>query len=590
MPLEAWITLGAIVLMGAALIRNIAGPDVILLGTLALLATLGIVTPGDAVAGFGNQGLITVAALFIVVAGLAQTGAMGLVVQPLLGLPRSAVAAQIRLMLPVTVMSAFLNNTPIVAMFMPVVSDWSRKIGVAPSKLFLPLSYAAILGGSCTLIGTSTNLVVHGLLLAEPGQSLTVGLFDLAWVGVPCAVAGVAYCLIFGRWLLPDRRGAVSIHNDPRQYTAEMIVDRSGGMVGQTIESAGLRHLPGLYLAEIDRDGEVLPAVSPHERLRGGDRLVFVGVIASVVDLRKMRGLLPATDQVYKLGSRPLHRLLIEAVVSETCPLVGQTIREGRFRTTYNAAVIAVARSGQRINRKIGDIALQPGDTLLLEAGRDFAAHQRNNRDFYLVSPVENSTPPNHDRAWIALGILAAMVLLASLNLMSMLGAAMAAATLMVLTRCCTAGQARSSLDWSVLLVIGAAFGIGHAMTSSGLADHIAHCMMSAAGTHPWVALAVIYAITMLFTALITNNAAAVLVYPIARATAESLDVNFLPYAIAIMLAASNDFATPIGYQTNLMVYGPGGYRFSDYLKFGTPLNILVMLIALGLIPLIWSF
>ena len=590
MSVDAWITLGAIAVMAAALVRNIAGPDVILLGTLALLTALGVVSPGEAVAGFGNQGLIAVAALFIVVAGLGQTGAMNLVVQPLLGLPRSVLGAQMRLMLPVAGLSAFLNNTPIVAMFMPVVTDWCRKIGLAPSKLFLPLSYAAILGGTCTLIGTSTNLVVHGLLIAEPGQPYQLGLFELAWVGVPCMIVGIAYCLIFGRWLLPDRRSALDLTDDPRQYTVEMIVEPGGALVGQTIETAGLRHLPGLYLVEIDRGGNVLPAVAPHETLESGDRLVFVGIVESVVDLRKMRGLLPATNQVFKLGNRPTNRLLIEAVVSNTCPLIGRTIREGQFRTTYNAAVIAVARSGERINRKIGDITLQPGDTLLLEAGRDFATRQRNSRDFFLVSPIEGSTPPDHERAWIALAILVAMVAVVTLNLMSLLAAAMAAAALMVLTRCCTASQARGSFDWPVLLVIGAAFGVGQAMQSSGLAGHIAGAVMALAGTDPWITLAAVYAITMLFTAFVTNNAAAVLVYPIARAAAETLDVSLMPYAIAIMLAASNDFATPIGYQTNLMVYGPGGYRFSDYLRFGTPLNLIVMAITLLLAPRIWPF
>lgn len=586
---DGWVTLGAIALMAAALIRNIAGPDVILLGTLALLATLGVVSPADAVRGFGNEGLVTVAALYIVVAGLSQTGAMNLIAAPLLGRPKSTFDAQVRLMLPVAGLSAFLNNTPLVAMFLPVVSDWCKKTGISPSKLFLPLSYAAILGGTCTLIGTSTNLVVFGLLRDLP-TPYDLGLFDIAWVGVPAAAVGIAYCLIMGRWLLPDRKSVTAAVEDMRQYCVEMIVDPAGPLVGQTIEQAALRHLPGLYLMEIERGAEVIPAVSPQEKLRGGDRLIFVGIVESVVDLRKMRGLVPATDQVNKVAARPVHRMLIEAVVSSNCPLVGKSIREGRFRTTYNAAVIAVARSGERIKMKVGDIVLRPGDTLLLEAGRDFADQQRNSKDFYLVSPIENSAPPRHEKAWLALGILVAMVGAATFELMSMLGAAMAAAAAMVVTRCCTGGEARRSLDWNVLLVIGAAFGIAAAMQQTGAAAFVASNLMRIGGATPWTALATIYLVTMAFTALITNNAAAVLVFPIAHAAAEGLGVNFMPFAIAIMLAASNDFATPIGYQTNLMVYGPGGYRFSDYLRFGTPLNLLVMAVTLILAPLIWPF
>jgi di/tricarboxylate transporter len=590
MDWHGWVTLGAIVLMAAALLRNLAGPDVILLGTLALLTTVGVIDPVEAVGGFDNEGLITVAAMFIVVAGLSATGGMRLITAPLLGRPRSTLDAQIRLMLPVAAMSAILNNTPIVAMFMPVVNDWCKKSGISPSKLFIPLSYASILGGTCTLIGTSTNLVVNGLLLDVYGDSAALGLFTIAYVGLPAAAVGIVYCLVFGRRLLPDRHSVTAAGEDLRQYTVEMIVEPNGPLVTQTIEGAGLRHLPGLYLAEIERDGEVLAAVGPDEKLEALDRLVFVGIVESVVDLRKMRGLFPATNQVDKLGTQPVHRRLVEAVVSNRCPMVGKSIRAGQFRTTYNAAVIAVSRGGERLRVKIGDVVLQPGDTLLLEAGPDFAVRQRNSTNFYLVSALENSAPPRHERAWIALVILIAMILLASLEVMSMLGVVMAAAAAMVVTRCCSGSEVRRSPDWSVLLVIGASFGIGEAMEQSGAASFIAIGLMSLGGASAWTALVTIYAITMLFNACITNNAAAVLVFPIAQVTAETLGVGITPFAVALMFAGSNDFATPIGYQTNLMVYGPGGYRFGDYVRFGGPLNLLMLVIGVVLIPIFFPF
>lgn len=590
MDWHGWITLGAIALMSVALLRNIARPDVILLGTLTLLTTAGVIDPVEAVGGFDNEGLMTVATMFIVVAGLSATGGMSLLTSPLLGRPRSTLDAQMRLMLPVTVMSAFLNNTPIVAMFMPVVNEWCKKSGISPSKLFIPLSYAAILGGTCTLIGTSTNLVVNGLLLDHYGDDAGLRLFDIAYIGLPAAVIGIAYCLVFGRLLLPDRHSAIAAGRDLRQYTVEMIVEPNGPLVGQTIERAGLRHLSGLYLAEIERHGDVLTVVGPDEKLEASDRLVFVGIVESVVDLRRMRGLLPATDQLDKLDTESGHRRLVEAVVSNSCPMVGKSIREERFRTTYNAAVIAVGRGGERLRVKIGDVVLQPGDTLLIEAGPDFARLQRNSTDFYLVSALENSAPPRHDRAWVAMVILAAMILLASLEVMSMLGAAMAAAAAMVVTRCCTGGEARRSPDWSVLVVIGASFGIGNAMEQSGAAAYIASGLMSLGGAHEWTALVTIYAITMIFNAFITNNAAAVLVFPIAQATAETLGVSITPFAVALMFAGSNDFATPIGYQTNLMVYGPGGYRFGDYVRFGGPLNLLMLVVGVALIPVCFPF
>jgi di/tricarboxylate transporter len=591
---EAWFILGLLGFVLVALARNWAAPDVVLMGALTL--TMGVSgfsagrlpDAGAAIQGFANEGLITVGVLFVVVAGLTQTGAMALITQPMLGRPRTVLGAQARLMFPLTALSAFLNNTPIVAAFMPVVGDWCKRTGIAPSKLFIPLSYAAILGGTCTLIGTSTNLVVNGLLLADP-TTPGLGMFDLAWIGVPCAVVGVTYVLLMSRWLLPDRKSALSLSDDPRRYTVEMVVQAHGPLVGQTIEQAGLRHLPGLFLVEIERAGELLAAVGPSVKLEADDRLVFVGIVESVVDLRKMRGLSPATNQVFKLNAPQDHRCLIEAVVSSACPLVGKSIREGGFRTMYGAAIIAVARGGQRIQKKIGDIILQPGDTLLLESPQDFARRQRNSRDFYLVSKVQDSTPPRHDRAWAALVVLLAMVVLFTAGWVNIVTAAMLAAGAMILLRCCTATVARQSIDWQVLIVIGASFGLGSALDKSGAAATIARNVVQLTSGHPTATLAVVYALTMGFTALINNNAAAVLMFPIAKAAAGSLGADLTPFAVAIMLAASNDFATPLGYQTNLMVYGPGGYRFMDYVRFGGPLNGLMFLTSVTLIPLVWK-
>jgi di/tricarboxylate transporter len=317
---------------------------------------------------------------------------------------------------------------------------------------------------------------------------------------------------------------------------------------------------------------------------------VFVGVVESVVDLQKIRGLTPATNQVFKLDAPRAQRVLIEAVVSNTCPLIDKTIREGRFRTVYNAAVIAVARNGERIAMKIGDIVLHPGDTLLLEAHPSFAEHQRNSRDFYLVSAVQDSAPLRHEKAWIAVAVLAGMVGAVAFGWLEMLPAALLAAGFMILARCCSATAARRSIDWSLLIVIAAAFGIGRALEVTGAAQHIAEALLGVAGHNPWVALIVVYGVTMLFTELITNNAAAVLVFPIAMSTANALGVNVMPFVAAIMMAASASFSTPLGYQTNLMVYGPGGYRFTDYLRVGGPLNLLMWITTATLAPLIWPF
>jgi di/tricarboxylate transporter len=375
-----------------------------------------------------------------------------------------------------------------------------------------------------------------------------------------------------------------------REYTLEMLVEEGSSLIGKNLEEAGLRNLPGAFLAEIERGGTILPAVSPRVRLQGNDRLLFVGVVDSMVELVRMRGLVPAPDQLFKLDAPRAERRFFEVVVSRSRPMVGVTIRSGKFRTRYDAVVIAVARNGARVRGKVGDIELRTGDTLLLESRPSFLTRQRNSRDFLLVSEVRDASLPRYERAWTATAILVAMVVIATSGLLSMLEAALLAAGLMLVTRCTSAAGARNRIDWSVLTIIGASLGIGAAMSKSGAAESIALWWVGMAGDSPWLALIAIYAITSVFTELITNNAAAVLIFPIAEATAQSLGVSLWPFVAVVMVAASASFATPIGYQTNLMVYGPGGYRFTDYLRIGTPLNVLLGAVAVLLAPLIWPF
>lgn len=586
MSWEAWFSLGVVACNVLLLVFTRIGADLVLVFGVTTLLLAGILTPRDAFSGLSNEGMITVGVLYVVVAGLNETGVVTWLGPRLFGRPTRLPGAQVRLMAPVAALSAVLNNTPLVAMMIPAVADLAKRHGFAASKLMIPLSYAAILGGTCSLIGTSTNLVVNGLLLEQTDVRLR--LFELAWVGVPATLVGTGFILLFSRWLLPDRSAPIGERSDPRAYTVEMLVEPTRALVGKSIEAAGLRRLPQLYLAEVERGQRLIPAVAPTEVLQGGDRLVFVGVIESVVDLNRVRGLIPAPDQVAKLTTPRPQRSLIEAVVSTSSPFVGKSVREGQFRTRYNAVIIAVARNGERVHKKIGDIALQPGDTLLLEAPPGFAAAQRNSRDFFLVSRVANSNPLWHDRARLALGILAGMVGAVAFGWLSMVPAALLAAGLMLLTRCLTAAAARRSVDGQVLIVIAASFGLGRALEVTGAADAIAATLVAAAGGNPYLSLVAVYLLTMLFTEVITNNGAAVLMLPFALATATSLDANVTTFAVCIMMAASASFATPIGYQTNLMVYGPGGYRFTDYARIGVPLALAVAAITLTVAPLVW--
>lgn len=591
---ESWFCLGTLVTLLFALSRNRIPTDAVMLMALTVIVGVGAVTGSKllpdanvAVSGLGNSGLVSIAVLFVVVAGLVQTGAITMA-RRLIGTPQTVPKALMRLFGPVMGASAFLNNTPVVAMFMPVVDDLCKRTSLSPSRLYLPMAYAATFGGICTLVGTSTNLIVAGMLKDDVG--IEMHMFDLAWTGLPCAVAGALFLVFFSNRLLPDRSAAVNADEDPRQYTVEMIVQPGGPLVGKSIEQAGLRHLKNLYLVEIIREEQPIVAVSSRQRLRANDQLVFVGVVEGVAELKQIRGLASTVDDADALQVEFGKRQLIEAVVSDRCPLVGSSIRDGLFRTTYNAAIVAIARGDQRIPGKIGDVRLRAGDTLLLDTDEDFLKRQRNSSHFHLVSGVDNSQPIRHDRAWMAILILLTMVVVVATGYMSLLPAALAAACLTVVTGCCSLGQARDSVDWSLLVVIASALGIAAAVTSSGLAASVAGSIIALAGGNPWLVLLAVYFVTTLFTETITNNAAAALVFPIAMASATKLDVSVMPFAIVVCVAASAGFATPFAYQTNLMVYGPGGYRFTDYFRIGIPLSLIFMIITVVLTPFVWPF
>lgn len=584
-----WFTLALVAFCFLLFARTRIAPDIVTTGALTLLLVSGVLTTGEALAGFSNPGMLTVAVLYVVVSGLTETGAVGWIGQALLGRPTGPANARLRVMLPAAAVSAFLNNTPVVAIFIPAVMDWAKRHRLAPSGLLIPLSYASIVGGVCTLIGTSTNLVVDGLYTARTGAA-GFGLFDLAWVGLPIVAITIGYMMLVGGRLLPERVSAAQRFEDVRRYTTEMLVPQDSPLAGKTIEQAGLRQLPGLFLVEIDRAGQLLPAVSPHEVLQAHDRLVFAGIVDSVVDLQRTRGLVPATNQVFKLGGARQDRCFIEAVLSERCPLVGQTVRAGRFRTRYNAVIIALSRNGERVERKLGDIELAPGDTLLLEAHPEFVLQQRNSRDFLVVSRLGDDHPLTHERAPVALAIVVAMVLAAAFDLLPMLEAALLAAGAMIITRCTDGRTARRAPDWQVLVVIATSFGIGAALEKTGAATLLAGALVDLAGGEPWLALALVFLATTLLTEIVTNNVAAVLVFPIALDAARLTDASPLPFMITLMIGASASFMTPIGYQTNLMVYNVGGYRFSDFVRVGAPLNLLVGVVTVALAPLIWPF
>lgn len=586
---DAWIALSVIAGCLLALIFTRRPPDMILCGGVVVLLLLDVLSPKEALAGMSNEGMVTVGVLFIVAQALSETGVVSWISHSMLGRPKSVGVAQLRLMAPVAAFSTILNNTPVVAMMIPAVRDWAKRNNLPVSQLMIPLSYAAIVGGTCTLIGTSTNLVVNGMLLHSlPDQAL--GMFDLAWVGVPSVLIVIGFTILTSRKLLPFKLGKTERFGDTRQYIVEMIVDDSSPMIGQSIEEAGLRQLPAMFLIEIVRDERLMTVVSPKEILMAGDRLIFAGDVRSVVDLKNFHGLRLAEDQAFKLGENNLSRCLAEVVISPNFPHLGRMVRDMKFRNNYGAAIIAISRNGEQLKGRIGDVELEPGDTLLLEAYEDFVPNQRYSRDFLLVSEIENSRPVRHEHRLRAGVIMLAMVVVVAAGWLSMLKAAFLAAGLMVATRCIRASDARRSVDWQILLVIAASIALGGSLESTGAASIIASEIIGVAAGSPMATLVAIFVVTTLFSAVISNLAAAVIVFPIALAASQQLDVSVLPFAVTLMMAASASFATPIGYQTNLMVYGPGDYRFSDFFKIGIPLTVLVGITTIVIVPLVWPF
>jgi di/tricarboxylate transporter len=587
MEWQGWLTLAVVAVCLVGMIREVAAPDLVMMAGLFTLTATGVLTPVETFTGFANPALAAVGALFVVSAALRETGALEMVASRLFGRARTERSGIARICTPVAAFSAFLNNAPTVAMLTPLAIDWCRRRQVSPSKLLLPLSYASILGSVTTVIGTSTTLTVAALVI-DSGMP-QIGFFELLPVGLPLALVGLLYLVFVAPALLPDRQELAELVGEHRrEYTAAMHVEADCPLIGQTIEEAGLRHLPGLFLVEVDRGGRIITPVGPDWVIRAHDRLVFAGVVSTIVELQRIRGLVPVTEEEVPASESGARRL-VEAVVSLSSPLVNRSIREASFRTVYDAAVVAVHRNGERVPGKIGAIVLRPGDTLLLQTAPGFMRAHRNSPDFYLTSEVANSEAPRYELAWVAIGVLAVMVLCSSLGIYPISVAAFLAAGVLIATRCITGPQARASVVWSILIVIGAGLGIATAMEKTGAARAVAVLITELShGADPVVTLAFVYLATLVMAELLHHNAAVALMFPIAVAAAGQLGADPRPFVMAVAVAGCLAFASPVTYQTHLIVYGPGGYRFTDFTRVGLPLDLLCGAVAVALIPLIW--
>ena len=582
-------TLAVVLIALGAMVRQIAAPDLVLMAALFSLAVVGILTPAETFAGFANPAVATIGALFIVSAALRETGALDLSIGQFLARARGLIPGAARITLPVASLSAFLNNAPIVAMMTPSVIDWAKRNNLSPSRLLVPLSYASILGSITTIIGTSTNLTVAGLI-TDAGME-PMGFFELLPVGLPICAVGLVYLIFVAPRRLPDRvNPGENLGERRREYIASMQVQADCPLVNQSVEEAGLRQLPGLFLFEIERQGRTIAPVSPDDVIRSGDRLSFAGVVSTIIELQRIRGLLPISEDEAPMSSDPSHRLA-EAVISSSSPLVGSSVRNSNFRTVYDAAVIGVHRNGERVPGKIGEIVLRPGDTLLLQCALGFYRAHRHSADFYLVSEVGGGTKPRYERARLALGVLVAMVACVVAGLLPIAIAAFIAAGFLIATRCLTGPQARRSVDWSILVVIGAGLGVASAMQKTGAAGLVARHLVDGIGDlGPLAALAAIYLTCLLMAEMLHHNAAVAIMFPIAVATANHVGADPRGFVMAVAVASCCAFASPVTYQTHLIVYGPGGYRFTDFVKVGLPLDALCAVVAIATIPSIWPF
>jgi di/tricarboxylate transporter len=584
---DAWLTALVVVLILAGLVLGVASPAILAFSGVIVLLLLGVLDSGQALSGFSNPAPFTVGALFVVARAISKTGAIRPLTQSVMGQSGHTRRPMLRMLAPTMAASAFMNNIPLVAMMIPEVSAWAKKRGSDAARFLLPLSYGAIFGGLLTLIGTSTNLVVAGQM--ETTGLEPFGFFELGRVGLPIAiVGGITLVAISPRILRGVRSPGATLAESARDFSIDMAVTPGGPLDGATVESAGLRHLTGVFLASVDRGDSIVVPARPNTVLRGSDQLRFVGRVDQILDLQGMKGLEHANQGLIQELTVPGARYFTVAIGHDS-PLVGASLRDSGFRSRYQAAVVAIHRAGVRLDAKLGDVVLRAGDALVLLTDPDFGRRWRHQPAFLVIAALDDEIEPVAPGRWRTLAVLLTMIVVAATGLLPILHAALAAAVLMIVLRVLTPDEAREALDLDVLGVIAAAFGLAAAVEVSGLAGVISDGLIDSLGGFGEIGILLgVVVATVALTELVTNNAAALLMFPIAVSAAPAAGVDPRGMAVAVAIAASASFLTPLGYQTNTMVYGPGGYRVTDYIKVGTPITIIAVVAVTILVSLFY--
>ena len=571
--LHAWITIVTVLSMFSVLLFTKWRSDLVFLGAIGVLFVTGVLDAKEAFSGFSSTSVVTVGVLFVVVAGLTHTGVLQYIVKYLLGTPNSYSKAVTRLMLPVAVLSSFLSNTTVVTLFVNIVKMWAKKLGVSPSKLLIPLSYASGMGGVCTLIGTPPNLIISGLYEEKTGEAMNI--LTTTVPGLFCLAVGVL-SIIAMRRLLPDRKAPESAFESTGEYTVELLVPSDNPYIGQTLGEAGLFKVNGGSLIEMYHFDNAPSPVTENEPIMGCDRLVYAGQIDELIDLAYTRHLVTADHPVFTMSEIEKDRPLRTAYVNIGSRLIGTTIGGSTFEQDHDVTLAAVARRSERINQAPRDVVLQAGDTLLLVCPKHLNTESSSlKRDLYFFDSAD--VPNIGSGTLISTAIMIAMVALSAFGVMPLLQCAFLAAAAMLICRCCNMEQAMRAINWDILMVFAGSAVLGLAIQKTGIAEWLANGILDVCGTNPLVVMTAVCFVGTFITEFISNTAAGAMFFPIMYNAAEKLGYEPFPFLVALMISVSSSFATPIGSPTHMLVYGPGGYRFSDFMRIGLLMNIIIL-------------
>ena len=582
--IDAWITIVTVLVMFSVMLFTKLRSDVVFLSAIGILFVTGVLDAKEAFSGFSSTSVITVGVLFVVVAGLTHTGVLQWIVKHLLGTPDSYSKAVTRLMLPVAVLSSFLSNTTVVTLFVNIVKMWSKKLGVSPSKLLIPLSYASGMGGVCTLIGTPPNLIISGLYEEKTGEAMNV--LTTTIPGLFCLAVGILSVIAMRR-LLPERNAPENAFESTGEYTVELQVPSDNPYIGQTLAEANLFHVNGGSLIEMYHFDDVPSPVNEDEIVMGGDHLVYAGQIDEILEMAKNHQLVSADHHVFSMSELDSNRQLRTAYVNFGSNLIGTTIGGSTFEKDNNLMLVAVARRGERINEVPRQVVLQAGDTLLFVCPKHINVNTSSLRSS--IHFFDSEDVPNIGRGTlVSTAIMIAMVTLSALGIMPLLQCAFLAAAAMLICRCCNVDQAMRAINWEILMVFAGSAVLGLAIQKTGIAERLALGILDVCGTNPLVVMTAICFVGTFITEFISNTAAGAMFFPIMYEAAEKLGYDPFPFLIALMVSVSSSFATPIGSPTHMLVYGPGGYRFSDFMRIGLLMNIIILLANIFIVNIVY--